>query len=97
MEIKIEKHWSELGIKARVAIVLAIMSFFIGWLLTYMSFIVPPLGKIEEEVLWALGQALLFTGSVLGLTSYVSLEVKKIRKDLFEFIERNDKGDEKEY
>lgn len=98
MTINSEKSWHDLSFRAKIATLTAILSFILGFGMVYLSFLTPPIGQITDEVLYVLGQSLIYTGSVLGLTNYFSLETKRLRKDIFEFVEerKNDKGDEKD-
>lgn len=69
-------------IKQKVAMLSGVIAFILGWGLTITGFIVPPLGEIADSVLWVLGQSLIYTGSVLGLTQYFSAESIKLRHDV---------------
>ena len=42
-----------------------------GWSLTVAAFIIDPTGQVHDSVLWVLGQALTFSGSLLGAKSYI--------------------------
>jgi hypothetical protein len=64
-----------------------ILSFALGWGLTIAGFCIPPIGEIADSVLWVLGQALIYTGSVLGLTQYFSAESVKLRHDVDRHLE----------
>ena len=78
-------------LKQKVAMLSGIAAFILGWGLTIAGFFVPPLGEIADSVLWVLGQALIYTGSVLGLTQYFSAESVKLRHDVdrhMEYMER---------
>lgn len=78
-------------LKQKVAMLSGIVAFILGWGLTIAGFFVPPLGEIADSVLWVLGQSLIYTGSVLGLTQYFSAESIKLRRDVdkhMEMIER---------
>lgn len=74
-------------LKQKVAMLSGIVAFILGWSLTITGFIVPPLGEIADSVLWVLGQALIYTGSVLGLTQYFSAESVKLRHDVDRHLE----------
>lgn len=75
-------------IKQKVAMISGIVAFALGWSLTIAGFIVPPLGEIADSVLWVLGQSLIYTGSVLGLTQYFSAESVKLRHDVDKHMEQ---------
>ena len=74
-------------IKQKVALFSGIAAFILGWGLTIAGFFVPPLGEIADSVLWVLGQSLIYTGSVLGLTQYFSAESIKLRHDVDKHLE----------
>lgn len=74
-------------LKQKVAMLSGIIAFILGWGLTITGFIVPPLGEIADSVLWVLGQSLIYTGSVLGLTQYFSAESVKLRHDMDRHLE----------
>lgn len=74
-------------LKQKVAMLSGIIAFILGWGLTITGFIVPPLGEIADSVLWVLGQSLIYTGSVLGLTQYFSAESIKLRHDVNRHME----------
>ena len=75
-------------LKQKVAMLSGIVAFLLGWGLTIAGFFVPPLGEIADSVLWVLGQALVYTGSVLGLTQYFSAESVKLRHDVDRHLEQ---------
>lgn len=74
-------------LKQKVAMISGIVAFILGWSLTIAGFVVPPLGDIADSVLWVLGQSLIYTGSVLGLTQYFSAESVKLRHDVDRHLE----------
>lgn len=98
MTINSDKSWHELSFRAKVAVLTAIFAFIAGFGMVYLSFLTPPLGEMTDEALYVLGQSLIYSGSILGLTNYFSLETKRLRKELFEFVEeqKNDRSNEKE-
>ena len=42
------------------------LAFGVG--ITTAGFIIPPSGEIHDSVLWVLGQVLLYSGSIFGIT-----------------------------
>ena len=83
-------------LKQRTAYVTAIIAFVIGWGLTIAGFIVEPTGQVHDSVLWILGQALVYTASVLGVTMYFNSQMVKFREDTRRIIKREIKEEEKE-
>lgn len=75
-------------LKQKVAMLSGIVAFLLGWGLTIAGFCIPPVGEIADSVLWVLGQALIYTGSVLGLTQYFSAESVKLRHDVDRHLEQ---------
>ena len=41
-----------------------------GMLFTGIGFFVEPLGEVSDSVLWILGQALIYAGSIFGIATY---------------------------
>lgn len=80
--MKIRTSLKELTIKERISYIFATLAFIIGWALTIAGFIVPPTGEISGSVLWVLGQALLFAGSVIGISEHYGAELDKIKEQL---------------
>lgn len=78
--------------KEKAAIISAILAFVLGWGLTIAGFIVPPLGDIANSVLFVLGQALIYTASVFGITSYFSAESVALKHDINRHIERMERN-----
>ena len=78
--------YKELDFKNKVAVITCLLAFGLGWLLTIVGFIVPPLGEVSDSVLWILGQALLYTSAVLGVGMYTQSLIRNgingIRRDL---------------
>lgn len=64
----------------------AIASFTIGWLLTIAGFCVPPVGEVSGSVLAILGEAMVYTASVLGVTLYFNNQMAKFRHDTRNYI-----------
>lgn len=80
--------WLNLNIKEKIAIVTAIAAFIFGWGLSIAGFCLPPLGDVADSVLWILGQALIYSASVFGVTSYFNAETVKMKRDISEHIDR---------
>lgn len=84
--MKHRESYKELDFKNRVAVITCLLAFGLGWSLTIVGFIVPPLGEVSDSVLWILGQALLYTSAVLGVGMYTQSLIKNgingIRRDL---------------
>lgn len=80
--------WKGMDIKQKFAIVTAVVAFIVGWGLTIAGFIIPPQGEVADSVLWILGQALIYTASVLGIGMYFNNQMVKFRTDTRRYIDR---------
>ena len=88
------EKWKDLDVKNKVAIVTAIVAFIVGWGLTIAGFWVPPVGEVADSILWILGQALVYSASVLGIGMYVGGEVKKLKREVKTALRNPDEIDE---
>ena len=71
METVNHESWKDLSIKDKAAIITAIVSFILGWILIFLGFVVQPTGEIDGSVLTAFGTALLYSGGAFGIVLYV--------------------------
>lgn len=55
-----------------------------GILISTAGFAVPPLGEVHGSVLWILGQALIYSGSIFGLTAYAHHKINEIETHIYE-------------
>lgn len=78
----IEQKWEDLSYRSKVAYSTAIISFALGWILIAVNFFLAPIGEVADATLWILGEALSYTGAVVGLTCYAKGEIKKIKHQL---------------
>ena len=86
--------WKSIDIKQKFAIVTAVLAFVVGWGLTIAGFIIPPQGEVADSVLWILGQALVYTASVLGIGMYFNNQMVKFRADTRRYIKDLEQGKE---
>ena len=86
--------WKSIDIKQKFAIVTAVLAFVVGWGLTIAGFISPPQGEVADSVLWILGQALVYTASVLGIGMYFNNQMVKFRADTRRYIKDLEQGKE---
>lgn len=89
------EKWKDLDIKNRVAYITALVAFVIGWGLTIAGFIVPPVGEVADSILWILGQALVYSASVLGIGMYVGGEMRRMKWEIGRFIRNHGEEPEK--
>lgn len=76
----------KMDIKQKTAYVTAIVAFVLGWFLVIAGFYMPPEGEVSDSVLWILGQALIYTASVLGVTMYFNSQMVKLRAETRQYI-----------
>lgn len=88
--------WKTIDIKTKFAIGTAVIAFIAGWGLTIAGFIIPPEGEVADSVLWILGQALIYTASVLGIGMYFNNQMVKFRTDTRNYIDRIEREKEEE-
>ena len=79
--------WQDLNIKEKLAILSALLAFVLGWCLSICAFFVPPVGEVADSILWILGQALLYTASVFGVSAYFRSETVQLRHDMNKHLE----------
>ena len=56
----------------------ALMMLVSGIALSVAGFVVDPVGEISDSVLWYVSQALIYAGSVFGVTVYINQRVGKL-------------------
>ena len=78
--------WNDLSIKEKLAIGTACAAFALGWLITGLAAFVPLLIS-EQGVLWILGQSLVYTASVFGVSAYFRSEAVQLRRDMDKHLE----------
>ena len=78
--------WSDLGIKDKLAIGSACVAFALGWAITGLAAFIPLLIS-EQGVLWILGQSLVYTASVFGVSMYFKSETIQLRHDIDKHLE----------
>lgn len=79
--------WKDLGIKDKLAMASACLAFMAGWVLTGLACFVPLLIS-EQGILWILGQSLIYTASVFGISAYFKSETVQMKNDVARHLER---------
>lgn len=79
--------WKDLGIKEKLAMISACAAFCMGWTLTALASFVPLLIS-EQGILWILGQSLIYSASVFGISAYFRSETVQLRRDMDKHLER---------
>lgn len=68
--------------KDTIAVTSAVVMLAFGILLTTIGFFVNPLGEVSDSVLWILGQALIYAGSIFGIATYTKGVIREQVSDL---------------
>ena len=61
--------------KSDKGVVGALMMLMSGIALSVAGFVVDPVGDISDSVLWYVSQALIYAGSVFGVTVYIDRQL----------------------
>lgn len=80
----------KMTIKEKLAVGTALVAFGLGWGLTIAAFCVPPLGVVGEGILWVLGQALIYSASVFGITGYFQTSARRMKMEIRDFVRTGD-------
>lgn len=67
------------GIKDSVIVAVAVASFIVGVVLTFLGLFLPPTGVIDNSVLVAVGQFLTLAACGLGVKEYVDGSITRAR------------------
>lgn len=86
-----KNNWNDLNIKEKIAIISACAAFALGWILSIAGFMIPPVGEVADSVLWILGQALIYSASVFGVSAYFRSETIQMKKDMQNFFNEKEK------
>lgn len=76
---RFRREWCNMGIKDTILYSLAVISFFAGFALLFLSFFTPPEGVIDNSVIFVSGEALVFTATVLGIGQHYKHELNKFK------------------
>lgn len=85
-----------MDLKQKTAYATAVVAFVLGWFLVIMGFFMPPEGEVADSVLWILGQSLIYTASVLGVTMYFNSQMVKFRTETRQYIRKEIKAEEEQ-
>ncbi len=80
--------------RSTIAVITAIVMLSFGIILTSIGFFVAPLGEVSDSVLWILGQALIYAGSIFGLATYTKGVIREQVSDMEERIKRGKQADD---
>jgi len=65
--------------------------------LTTIGFFVDPKGEVHDSVLWILGQALMYAGSIFGIGAYANGKLRHIQESVDRSIENRFRAYEDRY
>lgn len=82
-----KQKWNDLNIKEKLSIASACIAFILGWAMSIGAFFVPPVGEVADSILWILGQALLYSSAVFGVSAYFRSEAVQLRRDVDRHLE----------
>ncbi len=77
--------------KEKIATWSGVGMLIFGVLITTAGFIVPPLGEVHGSVLWILGQALIYSGSIFGIAVYTQHKFNEIETHIYEDSDLRDR------
>jgi len=66
--------------KDTIATISAVAMLIFGATITAIGFFVDPLGEIHQSVLYVLGQCLIYSGSIFGITVYTRRRLDDMEK-----------------
>lgn len=82
--------------KDAIATYSALGMIVFGAILTAAGFCVSPVGKIDESVLWVLGQCLLYAGGIFGVTLYTKHRFDEMDKRMAYLVRHSESLDHEE-
>lgn len=82
--------------RGNIAVISAITMLSFGMIFTGIGFFVAPLGEVSDSVLWILGQALIYAGSIFGIATYTKGVIIKQVGELEERYKRERKDNNEE-
>ena len=60
----------------------ALAMLLAGVALSVAGFLVPPVGKISDSVLWFFAQCLIYAGSIFGVSIYVQSKFTELKEKI---------------
>lgn len=85
-----KQTWKDLSIKEKLAVGSACLAFLAGWILTGLAAFVPILLS-EQGVLWILGQSLIYSASVFGVSMYFKAEAVQMKNDMQRYFNHKER------
>ena len=64
------QHWRDLSVKDKAAMITAVASFVLGFVLLFTGMFIGDDGAIDGSVLTAFGTCLLYTAGIFGVSMY---------------------------
>lgn len=72
--------------KEKLSYVFASVALGFGILLTFLGFLVDPMGVVDDSVLWVLGQTLIYSGSIVGISMHYKQELNNFKDDIHKLL-----------
>lgn len=54
-----------------------LLSFFFGWIITFIGLFLPPMGEIDNSVVIIFGQSMTYCAVGLGFKDYIDAKLQK--------------------
>lgn len=67
----------QLSIRSKLIYTTVMLSFILGWVITFLGFYAPPHGEVNNTVIVIFGQALTYCAYGLGLKEYGDYMLKR--------------------
>ena len=82
MENDNTSKWKDLSFRNKMAYTFAVACFTLGWLITFIAFYISGFKTVEDSILWVLGQSLLFTGSIIGISQFYNSQLSQFKHEI---------------
>ena len=76
--------------KEKLSYVFASVALGFGILLTFLGFLVDPMGVVDDSVLWVLGQTLIYSGSIVGISMHYKQELNNFKDDIHKLLKEKE-------
>ena len=80
--------------RGTIAVISACAMLSFGMIFTGIGFFINPMGEVSDSVLWILGQALIYAGSIFGIATYTKKVIHQQMNDLEDRLIRKRKDEE---
>lgn len=87
---RIVQDFKTMTLKEAIAYIFAIVSFIIGFSLVVIGFFMPPQGEVSSSALFILGEALSFSGAVIGISFHYRGELENFKSEVRRTINKDE-------